>query len=142
MLFRSMVIKPYTPTISDAFKIKDNPQIENENIQKDSVTYSFFSVPVASTFTPTKGKAQSVVREPLDKIYENFIAVGFGNYTTPYLEAFLHSSSTRSNDFGAFVNTNPLMVVSMIFWLMIIILIRNSHYFTNNLNAIIIGKPT
>ncbi|MFK5879485.1 MAG: TonB-dependent receptor [Flavobacteriaceae bacterium] len=98
-----MVIKPYTPTISDAFKIKDNPQIENENIQKDSVTYSFFSVPVASTFTPTKGKAQSVVRESLDKIYENFVAVGFGNYTTPYLEAFLHSSSTRSNDFGAFV---------------------------------------
>ncbi|MBV1888532.1 MAG: TonB-dependent receptor [Urechidicola sp.] len=98
-----IIVKPYTPTISDAFKIKDNPQIENENIQKDSVSYTFFSVPVASTFTPTKGKAQSVVREPLDRIYENFVAVGFGNYTTPYLEAFLHSSSTRSNDFGAFI---------------------------------------
>jgi len=98
-----MVVKPYTPTISDAFKIKDNPKIEKDNIKKDSVSYTFFSVPVASTFTPTKGKAQSVVREPLDKIYENFVAVGFGNYTTPYLEAFLHSSSTRSNDFGAFI---------------------------------------
>ena len=98
-----LVVKPYTPTISDAFKIKDNPQLENENIQKDSITYTFFSIPVASTFTPTKGKAQSVVREPLDKIYENFVAVGFGNYTTPYLETFLHSSSSRSNDFGAFI---------------------------------------
>ncbi|PCI10186.1 MAG: TonB-dependent receptor [Flavobacteriaceae bacterium] len=98
-----MVVKPYTPTISDAFKIKDNPKIEEVNNQKDTLTYSFFSVPVASTFTPTKGKAQSVVREPLDKIYENFVAVGFGNYTTPYLEAFLHSSSSRSNDFGAFI---------------------------------------
>lgn len=99
-----MVVKPYTPTISDAFKIKDNPSIEGENIKKDTVSYTFFSVPVASTFTPTKGKAQSVVREPLDKIYENFVAAGFGNYTTPYIEAFLHSSSTRSNGFGAFIN--------------------------------------
>ncbi len=98
-----VVVKPYTPTISDAFKIKDNPTLEDENIQKDSISYAFFSVPVASTFTPTKGKAQSVVREPLDKIYENFVAVGFGNYTTPYLEAFLHSSSSRNNDFGAFI---------------------------------------
>lgn len=98
-----IVIKPYTPSISDAFKIKNNPILENENITKDSVSYSFFSVPVASTFTPTKGKAQSVVKEPLDKIYDNFVAVGFGNYMTPYLETFLHSSSSRTNDFGAYI---------------------------------------
>lgn len=98
-----VVVKPYTPTISDAFKLKDNPSIDNKNQQKDSITYSFFSVPVASTFTPSKGKAQSVVREPIDKIYDNFVAVGFGNYTTPHVEAFVHSSSSRSNDFGAFL---------------------------------------
>ncbi|AOW21734.1 porin family protein [Urechidicola croceus] len=98
-----IVVKPYTPTISDAFKIKENPTLENEKIAKDSIQYTIYSVPVASTFTPAKGKAQSVVREPLDKIYDNYIAAGFGNYTTPYLEAHLHSSSSRTNDFGAFV---------------------------------------
>ena len=98
-----IVVKPYTPKVSDAFKLKDNPSLEDENIPKDSVNYTINSVPVASTFTPTKGKAQSVVRERLQKIYENYIAVGFGNYTTPYLEAFLHSSSARNNDYGAFI---------------------------------------
>lgn len=95
-----IVVKPYAPTILDAFKIKENPEIENEAVKKESISYSDFSAPVASTFTPTKGTAQSVVRQSLSKIYENFVAVGIGNYGTPYLEAFLHSSTSKSNDFG------------------------------------------
>ena len=98
-----IVVKPYTPTISDAFKIKSNPKIDPSQNEKENVNYSFFSVPVASTFTPTKGTAQSVVREPLEKVYENFVAAGFGNYGTPYLEAFVHSNSHQYNDFGAFI---------------------------------------
>ena len=50
------VIKPYTPTISDAFKIKDKPSIDDANtITKKEVKYNIFSIPVASTFTPAKG---------------------------------------------------------------------------------------
>ena len=96
-----IVVKPYTPTISDAFKIKDNPETENIAVNKEIISYSDFSAPVASTFTPTKGTAKSIVREPLSKIYENFIAAGIGNYGTPYIEAFLHSSASKSNNFGA-----------------------------------------
>jgi hypothetical protein len=96
-----IVVKPYTPTISDAFKIKDNPETENIAVNKESISYSDFSAPVASTFTPTKGTAKSIVREPLSKIYENFIAAGIGNYGTPYIETFLHSSTSKSNNFGA-----------------------------------------
>lgn len=98
------VVKPYTPTISDAFKIKENPTLDNTDIPKDSVSYTINSVPVASTFTPAKGKAKSIVSEPLDKIYENYISAGFGNNTTPFLEAYIHSSSTRNNDYGVFIN--------------------------------------
>ena len=97
------VVKPYTPTISDAFKIKENPTLDNQNIKKDSVSYTINSIPVASTFTPAKGKAQGIAKEKLDKIYENYISAGFGNNTTPFLEAHLHSSSTRNNDFGVFL---------------------------------------
>lgn len=97
------VVKPYTPKISDAFKIKENPTLDNQNIAKDSVTYTINSIPVASTFTPAKGKAQGIAIEKLDRIYENYISAGFGNNTTPYLEAHLHSSSNRNNDFGTFI---------------------------------------
>ena len=51
------VVKAYTPTISDAFKVKESPVLTDEdNSKKEAIQYSIFSFPVASTFTPTKGK--------------------------------------------------------------------------------------
>jgi len=95
------IVKPYTPKIKDAFKIKKNPVIENDDIQdKKPVEYTIHSVPVASTFTPSKGKAKGVARKAQERIYENYVNLGFGNYTTPKLEAFAHTSTTRDNDFG------------------------------------------
>ena len=47
------VVKPYTPTISDAFKIKETPRLDDETTEtKKEVKYNIFSIPVASTFTP------------------------------------------------------------------------------------------
>lgn len=100
-----IVVKPYTPKISDAFKIKSNPIIETTNkIQKETVNYRIFSIPVASTFTPSKGKAKGVVREPKERLFENYISGGFGNFTSPLFEAYLHSGDIRYNDFGIFIN--------------------------------------
>jgi len=98
------VVKPYTPTISDAFKVTSNPVIDASNsFQKETVNYSIFSIPVASTFTPSKGKAQGLVRSPKEQIHDNYVLAGFGNYTTPLLEAFAHSGDARFNDFGVFL---------------------------------------
>ena len=47
------VVKPYTPTISDAFKVKEVPSIDDaETSTKKEIKYNIFSFPVASTFTP------------------------------------------------------------------------------------------
>ena len=98
------VVKPYTPSISEAFKIKESPSIDSESFQKENVDYSIFSVPVASTFTPSKGKAQGLKRAPKERLYDNYISAGFGNYTTPSVNAFIHSGDQRYNDFGMFLN--------------------------------------
>ena len=99
------IIKAYTPKIKDAFKVKKEPQAGDDEINnKKSVEYSINSVPVASTFTPAKGKAKGVARKTKEHVYDNFASVGFGNYTTPKIELFLNSSSTRDNNFGALVN--------------------------------------
>ena len=46
------VIKPYTPTISDAFKVKEAPVLDDkETTTKKEVTYNIVSFPVASPFT-------------------------------------------------------------------------------------------
>lgn len=99
------VVKPYTPTISEAFKVKSNPVIDASNsFQKENVSYSIFSIPVASTFTPSKGKAQGLARAPKERFYENYISAGFGNYMSPLLDAFIHTGDPRYNDFGVQLN--------------------------------------
>lgn len=75
------VVKAYKPTISDAFKIKSMPLINDSiALQKKKITYSIFSVPVASTFTPAKGKASTVDKIPPPVLYNSFVSLGFGTF--------------------------------------------------------------
>ncbi|UZH56024.1 TonB-dependent receptor [Salinimicrobium tongyeongense] len=101
------VVKPYTPTVSDAFKIKETPKISDSvNLQKRPVQYSIFSVPVASTFTPAKGRATTVERQRPPKLYDNYITLGFGTYTSALAEFYSNIEVTRSDNFGVFLIHN------------------------------------
>ena len=74
------VTKAYTPTISDAFKIRSMPTINDSIVlQKKKIDYSIFSVPVASTFTPAKGKASTVEKTPPPKLFNSYASAGGGN---------------------------------------------------------------
>ncbi|MGS0524818.1 hypothetical protein ACU8V7_06085 [Zobellia nedashkovskayae] len=71
------VTKAYTPTISDAFKIKTIPDLNDSIVlQKKKINYSIFSVPVASTFTPAKGKASAVKKTPPPVLYNSYASAG------------------------------------------------------------------
>lgn len=84
------VVKPYTPTISDAFKVKEIPSLDDaDNSKKEVIKYNFFSFPVASTFVPSKGRAANVDKSPAEKLYKNFANLGFGNYTAINAELFV-----------------------------------------------------
>jgi outer membrane receptor protein involved in Fe transport len=99
------IVKPYTPTIKDAFKLKKTPKQGKDKIQeKKPVEYSINSVPVASTFTPSKGKAKSIALKRKEHVYQNYVQVGFGTYSTPLFEAFVHTSTNRDNDLGIKLN--------------------------------------
>lgn len=74
------VTKAYTPTISDAFKIKSVPNLNDSiELQKKKIDYSIFSVPVASTFTPAKAKASTVKKIPPPLLYNSYASAGGGN---------------------------------------------------------------
>jgi outer membrane receptor protein involved in Fe transport len=95
------VVKPYTPTISDAFKVKETPIIEDEdNTQKEEIKYNIFSFPVASTFTPSKGKAAGVDRQQREKLYNNYATLGVGNYGTINAELFVTENLNRNEYVG------------------------------------------
>lgn len=101
------IVKPYTPTISDAFKVKETPSL-NDSIttQKKEVKYSIFSVPVASTFTPTKGKATNVEKVKPVKLYDNYATLGFGNYTSILGEFYSNFEISRTDNAGVFFRHN------------------------------------
>lgn len=84
------VVKPYTPTISDAFKVKETPSLDDEgNTKKETIKYSVFSFPVASTFTPSKGKAEGIEKSKQEKLFKNYATFGGGNYGTLNAELFV-----------------------------------------------------
>ena len=101
------IVKPYTPTISDAFKVKETPVL-NDSIttNKKAVEYSIFSVPVASTFTPAKGKAATVEKVKPMKLYDNYATLGFGNYTTILGELYSNFEISRTDNAGFFFRHN------------------------------------
>jgi hypothetical protein len=95
------VVTSYTPTISDAFKIKKNPKIKlGAKTQKKQLKYQIFSAPVASTFIPKSGVAKGINMGIKERLYKNYVAAGFGNNSTPFFEAFLHHATKFKNDFG------------------------------------------
>ena len=97
------VVRPYSPTVSDAFKVKSTPEINDAEIEKKKqINYSIFSVPVASTFTPAKGKPKVLKVDPSAPVYENYVSAAIGSYKTPIIEAFAHTNTTRYNDIGGF----------------------------------------
>ncbi len=98
------VVTSYTPTISDAFKIKKNPKIVfSKNTQKKKLTYSIFSAPVASTFIPKSGVVKGIDVGKKERLFDNYVAAGFGNYTTPFVEAFIHQNRKFENDYGVYL---------------------------------------
>jgi len=90
------VVKAYAPTISDAFKVKETPVlIDDDNSKKETIQYSIFSFPVASTFAPAKGKAAGVENGAKEKLFSNYATFAAGTYGT--INADLFATKTLKN---------------------------------------------
>ncbi len=101
------VTKAYTPTVSDAFKIKSVPNLNDSIVlQKKEITYSIFSVPVASTFTPSKGTASTVEKLPPPQLFNSYASFGAGNYGNVLGE--FYTSRTLNRDENLDVGFNHL----------------------------------
>ncbi|RRQ49217.1 TonB-dependent receptor [Maribacter algicola] len=101
------VTKAYTPTVSDAFKIKSMPNLNDSIVlQKKKINYSIFSVPVASTFTPSKGTASRVERVPPPELFNTYASAGAGNYGNATAEFYTTREVDRDATFDLGFNHN------------------------------------
>ncbi|MFD0860679.1 TonB-dependent receptor [Sungkyunkwania multivorans] len=99
------VVKAYTPTISDAFKVKENPTLDDSiTTQKKDVLYKINSVPVASTFTPAKGDAAAVQKEPNETLYDSYVSLGLGNFVNAELDFYTSRALNRDETLDISIN--------------------------------------
>lgn len=98
------VIKPYAPSISDAFKVKETPSLDDkETVSKKEIKYTIFSFPVASTFTPAKGKAAVVDKAKKRRLFSNYATLGVGTYTTIVGELYLNQELNTGENMSAYL---------------------------------------
>src|SRR3990167_7041478 len=78
-----ITIKPYDPILSDAFKIKDYPTIQDTDKVIPKLSYSFINKQVPVDFQVENILPAKIKGEPLVKLYRGYAKVGFGSQTTP-----------------------------------------------------------
>tara|TARA_B100000767_G_scaffold193264_1_gene180388 strand:+ start:7343 stop:9106 length:1764 start_codon:yes stop_codon:yes gene_type:complete len=81
------IIKSYTPSLSEVFKIREQPSvIDSIGKEKSIVRYSIFSVPVASTFIPSKGSARVLQKKKSTPKHNATVSSAFGNFNNLSLD--------------------------------------------------------
>ena len=95
------VVTTYNPKIANAKKINKNPTIKLlKRNEKKKLTYRVIPAPIASTFIPKSGVAKKLNNDVKTHVYNNYLAAGIGNYTSPYFETFLNHNGQFNNEFG------------------------------------------
>ena len=96
-----IVIKPYEPTISDAFKMNSLPVIDDSVTIAPSFNYSILPVRIDIDFKP-KAIKPAKMTIPLTKLYKSYLKVGFGNYFTPLAEYSYNGLRSEDYAIGAY----------------------------------------
>lgn len=94
------VVKPYQPTLSDAFKISDIPARDTAVTYTPDLSYSVPSVQYETMYTISPIKPVKIKDESIKELYRGFIKGGYGTKNTPYIEAFYNALRSKEFDAG------------------------------------------
>ena len=95
------VTKSYRPSLSNVFKIRSKPEV-NDSLSKKKlgVNYTFLSVPVISTFVPNKASPLKLQKQEATFFYNSYVSVGLGNKSSLLLDAAIMLPLDRSQGLG------------------------------------------
>lgn len=94
------VVKPYQPTLSDAFKISDVPGRDTGVVYTPDLDYKITPVQYPTIYTISPIKPVKIKDENIKKLYRGFAKGGYGTKNTPYLEVFYNSLRSKTFDAG------------------------------------------
>lgn len=93
-------ISTFEPTIKDAVKLSDLPEIKDSVKHISNISYGIQSKPLVSKYEVMPIDAAKMQNEPLSKLYRALLKIGMGTYTTPYGEAWISSLRSRDMSYG------------------------------------------
>ncbi len=92
----------FEPTIKDAIKFSDLPEIKDSVKRMDNLKYGITSTPLFPKYQVQTIDAAKLQNESLPKLYQSLLKVGYGPfYNMPYGEFWLGSNRGRDNSYGA-----------------------------------------
>lgn len=94
------VVKTFTPTIQDAYKINENPSIAQPETTKPVFDYQIKTRPMFTTFETEPVQAATMRPAPLEKLGAGMLKLGAGNYLSQYGEFFYNTRAGRSGTVG------------------------------------------
>ena len=95
------VTKSYSPSLSNVFKIRSKPEV-NDSLSKKKlgVNYTFLSLPVISTFVPNKASPLKLQKQEATFFYNSYVSGGLGNKSSFLLDAAMMLPLDRSQGLG------------------------------------------
>lgn len=91
----------FKPVIEQSFKLNVNPTVvDTVEPMKHTFGYSITPQRVTSVFSPAR-LGYVKITEPPQRLYNNYLRLGFGNYWTPMADLYYHSTRSKNLNYGA-----------------------------------------
>ncbi len=103
-----VVVKPYQPSLSDAFKINVLPEVSDSLEISPDFVYAIHPKKYETGFNIEPINAASIVAQPLSKLTKSYLKLGFGNYITPLAELNVSSLRARDQSMGIYLKHNSI----------------------------------
>lgn len=90
-----VIVKEFVPTLSQASKIRINPEIKDSHNLDLKLNYEFLNKKIETNFSPEPIKAATLKGEPLVKLTRNYLILGYGNNATPMAEVYFNQLRSK-----------------------------------------------
>ncbi|MCU4155734.1 hypothetical protein J1N10_07075 [Carboxylicivirga sp. A043] len=80
------VVKAYTPTVSDAFKVSYMPDLNDSSSFNPNFNYRILSTSVATNYQPAPIAAAKINTKRKEYLHKSYIKGGVGNYSSVFAE--------------------------------------------------------
>lgn len=99
------VVKPYEPILGDAKKINVAPVFDDSMKVNPTVNYWIHTRRVDAAFEPKPITPARLVPDPLPRLRNNYLKLGYGTYFTPLAELCVTNGRSKTASYGLLFNT-------------------------------------